>query len=251
MMSFYGAIVKAYDEIFPLNKTQADLIENLLGNLSGKRILDCGCGTGNLAIELGRRSAFVEAFDLDKDMLQKAEEKCPQAINVKFREGNLETIDKDYSESTFDLVCCIGNTLAHLDDLGSVSSFLRQAEKLLKPGGHILIQIVNYDRVQSKHIVQLPTIESSHYIFERNYIHEPHDVIQFSTSLTVKDEEKVYTQSVPLISIQKQDLNTMMSEGFEELQFYGSFKKEEWNEDTFNTVVIAKKAPDKSVNREY
>ncbi|WP_430932213.1 class I SAM-dependent methyltransferase [Saccharicrinis sp. 156] len=247
MMSFYSSIVKAYDEIFPLNKVQANLIEELFQGLGGKRVLDCGCGTGSLAIELGRRSANVDAFDLDESMVAKAETKRPQALNVNFAKDDLLRFSDNYKKDSYDVAYCLGNTLAHLPSLEEVGQYINAAASVLKPGAFVLVQVVNFDRVISNKISQLPTIESENYVFERNYIPEEHGVIQFSTVLKVKRSVESYTQSLSLIPILKEDLVKMLSEQFEEVQFFGSFKKEKWLEDSFHTVVLAKKRTGQSV----
>ena len=246
-MSFYSSIVKGYDEIFPLNKAQADFIESIFPVLYGKKILDAGCGTGSLAIEMGRRSARVEAFDLDDAMILKAKEKCPQAIDVHFSKNNLLTFGKDYVSESFDLVYCLGNTLAHLSCLEDVRTYVDAVTGVLKPGGYALIQVVNYDRVINNKITQLPTIESDNYVFERNYIPESHGIIQFSTILKNKQTDEQYAQSVPLIPILKNDLDHLLSSEFTNIRYVGSFKKEEWSDEAFHTVVIAQKRTGQNV----
>ncbi|WP_066629390.1 class I SAM-dependent methyltransferase [Labilibacter marinus] len=246
-MSFYSSIVKAYDEIFPLNKAQANFIESVFPVLSGKKVLDSGCGTGSLAIELGRRSASVDAFDLDGAMVGKALEKCPQAIDVRFAENDLLKFGAGYSASSFDIIYCLGNTLPHLPQLSDVKTYVDSAAKVLKSGGYLLIQIVNYDRVKQNEVAELPTIESDHYIFKRDYIHLSNGVIDFSTKLSDKNSGESYSQSVPLIPILKKDMDALLKESFTDIQYFGSFKKEDWSVDSFHTVVLAKKCTGQKV----
>jgi 2-polyprenyl-3-methyl-5-hydroxy-6-metoxy-1,4-benzoquinol methylase len=47
-----------------------------LGSLQGKRVLDCGCGTGTLAVGLGKQEARVEATDLSLDSLRVARKRA-------------------------------------------------------------------------------------------------------------------------------------------------------------------------------
>src|SRR3982750_3820754 len=63
---------------------EANLIEKLLGsdlNQSGSTppycILDAGCGTGRMAIELARRGVEIVGVDLDEVMLKQARTKAP------------------------------------------------------------------------------------------------------------------------------------------------------------------------------
>ncbi|GAF03833.1 class I SAM-dependent methyltransferase [Saccharicrinis fermentans] len=250
-MSFYSSIVQAYDEIFPLNKMQAHLMEGLFSDLVGKKVLDCGCGTGSLAIELGRRSAFVDAFDLDTSMIEKAKLKCPQAINVHFATGDLLKVTDHYKANYYDLVYCLGNTLAHLPAIDQVNEYLRSVASVLHTGGFIVLQLVNYDWVIGNDISQLPTIESDKYVFDRDYVRQENGVIRFATKLKDKHSGESYSQSLPLIPILKDDLYKMLDGLFGEVRFYGSFKKEAWTERSFHTIVVAKKTHrTKGVNRE-
>lgn len=239
-MTFYSSIAKAYDQIFPLNKAQSLFMEGLLSNLSGKKILDCGCGTGSLAIELGRKSATIAAFDLDEAMIAKAKEKCPQALNVQFATNDLLNFSEDYKANHFDLVYCLGNTLPHLPSLKDVQSYFDTASKLLKADGLIVVQIINYDRVLNDKVVRLPTIDTKDYIFERNYVHELDGTIQFSTILSDKQSGESFTQALPLLPILKEDISKMLAKDFEDVQLYGSFKKDAWEKNSFYTVVVAK-----------
>lgn len=240
-MTFYSSIAKAYDQIFPPNKAQSLFMEDVLANLSGKKILDCGCGTGSLAIELGRKSATVKAFDLDEAMIAKAKEKCPQALNVQFATNDLLKFSENYKADHFDLVYCLGNTLPHLSTLKDVQLYFDAASQVLKASGWIVVQIVSYDRVLKDKVVQLPTIDTKDYTFERNYIPEPNGTIQFSTILSDKQSGESFTQAVSLLPILKEDISEMLAKDFKDVQFFGSFKKDAWSSESFYTVVVAKR----------
>ena len=51
---------------------EADLVEALLREEGGTRVLDAGCGTGRVAIELARRGFSVVGMDADAPMLAAA-----------------------------------------------------------------------------------------------------------------------------------------------------------------------------------
>ncbi len=238
-MSFYQEIVKAYDEIFPLNPKQLSFIEGMYKALAGKTMLDAGCGTGSLAIALGRRGAAVKAFDLDADMIDRAKEKCPQAINVQFKKGDLSRIGELYPNEVFNLIYCLGNTLVHLSGLEELEHFVSSSRNLLKREGKLLLQVVNYDRILSSNIDALPTIESDHYIFERLYNEISSNSIVFATNLISKKDGGYRNQQVKLFPIVKDQLQQILSRHFSKIEFYSSFNRDEWNKDSFHTVVEA------------
>ena len=58
---------------------EADLVEQLLRETGGTRVLDAGCGTGRVAIELARRGFSVVGVDADGGMLDAARAKAPES----------------------------------------------------------------------------------------------------------------------------------------------------------------------------
>lgn len=66
-------------------------------------VLDAGCGTGRVAIELARRGVRVVGADIDASMIATARSLAPDILWI---EHDLTTLDL---EGTFDLVVMAGN----------------------------------------------------------------------------------------------------------------------------------------------
>lgn len=98
-------------------------------------VLDLGCGTGTLAIEVKRlRSAHVVGLDGDPEMLRRARAKaCRAGLSLRFDEGLSWNLP--YADAAFDVVL---STLFfhHLDPLGR-SRTLAEVVRVLKPGGRL------------------------------------------------------------------------------------------------------------------
>ncbi len=67
------------------------LLEWLPADLSGKRVLDAGCGTGALSVEAARRGAEVVAIDLSPTLVKLAEERLPRDLpgRITFHVGDM------------------------------------------------------------------------------------------------------------------------------------------------------------------
>lgn len=78
-------------------------MDSLLGG-SG-RILDAGCGTGRVAVELARRGFAVAGVDIDDEMISGARGKAP---DLAWHQLDLATFDL---RETFDAVVMAGNVL--------------------------------------------------------------------------------------------------------------------------------------------
>jgi SAM-dependent methyltransferase len=70
-----------------------------------RSVLDAGCGTGRVAIELARRGADVVGVDVDQSMLATARKAAP---GIDWYEHDLATFDLG---RTFDAVVMAGNVL--------------------------------------------------------------------------------------------------------------------------------------------
>ena len=70
---------------------RAQLLAALPADLAGARVLDAGCGTGALAVELAARSADVVAVDISPALVAIARDRCPPALadRIAFRAGDM------------------------------------------------------------------------------------------------------------------------------------------------------------------
>jgi demethylmenaquinone methyltransferase/2-methoxy-6-polyprenyl-1,4-benzoquinol methylase len=95
------------------------------------RVLDAGCGTGDLSIELFENTAAeVTGLDFCGPMLKLAKTKAPK---LQFIEG--DALNLPFAEASFDGLT-IGFALRNLAD---VDRGLRELLRVLKPNGHVAI----------------------------------------------------------------------------------------------------------------
>ena len=94
----------------------------------GGRVLDAGCGTGRVGIELARRGYDVTGVDSDASMLAVAEERAPE---LTWRLADLAGLD---DEDAFHLVVAAGNVMIFLAP-GSGPDVLFRLARALLPGG--------------------------------------------------------------------------------------------------------------------
>ncbi len=109
---------------------EADLIESLLREVGGTHVLDAGCGTGRVAIELAARGFSVVGLDADPSMLSAARSKAP---TLRWIDADLTDTDAHLNE-TFDLVALAGNVMIFLQH-GTEQLVVDQLAARLRPGG--------------------------------------------------------------------------------------------------------------------
>src|SRR5688572_480585 len=119
-----------------------DTIVALLRDLAlppGARVLDAGCGPGNLLAEFARKSETVFALDASPRMLQVARSHIDEAKceNVRFNVGSITALP--FADASFDLVCSAGVIEYLHTPEGAIAEFRR----VLKPGGILLLPTTN------------------------------------------------------------------------------------------------------------
>lgn len=114
------------------------LVEN--SHLSaGQRVLDLGCGTGTLTIQIKQFSPLIELIGLDGDptVLQIARSKAEAAgLDIKWKEGI--AYDLPYPTGSFDRV--ISSLMFHHLTTSNKLKAFQEVFRILKPGGefHLL-----------------------------------------------------------------------------------------------------------------
>lgn len=109
---------------------EADLIESLLRESGGNRVLDAGCGTGRVAIELAARGFSVVGLDLDPTMLETARAKAPELTWI---EADLADAGS-HLDGTFDMVALPGNVMIFVER-GTEGRVVDELAALLAPDG--------------------------------------------------------------------------------------------------------------------
>lgn len=107
---------------------EADLIAELS---DGPAVLDAGCGTGRVSIELARRGYALTGLDIDPAMLAVARRNAPDLAWI---EGDLASTDLD---TTFDTVVLAGNVLIFVAT-DTEAAVLARCSSHLRTGGLLI-----------------------------------------------------------------------------------------------------------------
>ncbi|MFS0822628.1 class I SAM-dependent DNA methyltransferase [Bacillus sp. 1P02SD] len=118
-----------------------------LHKTSGLRVLDIGCGTGEIAIRLAQEGFEVVGVDLSEDMLTVANHKAMEAgVKVDFYQQNMLDIS---GFEPFDLVVIFCDSLNYLHSEKEVQKTFANAYQLLKEDGLFLFDVHSVYKVDS------------------------------------------------------------------------------------------------------
>lgn len=121
-----------------INPLRLDWIDAAVG-LSGKKVVDIGCGGGILAESMAARGALVTGVDLSEKALGVARLHLYESgLAVDYRHIAAETLALE-APGSFDVVTCM-EMLEHVPDPAST---IRACAALVKPGGQVFFSTLN------------------------------------------------------------------------------------------------------------
>ena len=121
-----------------INPLRLEWINNRT-TLSGKNVIDIGCGGGILAESMAKKGAKVTGIDLSEKALKVADlHGLESGINVRYKKIAAEQM-ADEEAGQYDVVTCM-EMLEHVPDPASI---IRACYALVKPGGHVFFSTLN------------------------------------------------------------------------------------------------------------
>jgi ubiquinone/menaquinone biosynthesis C-methylase UbiE len=135
-----AALTPLYDLVHRASRlggVHADML-GLADLRAGLRVLDVGCGTGNLLLALGRRRLGVELVGLDPDLraLTAAGRKAGRAgVAVDWRRGFAQQLP--FPDASVDRV--FSSLMLHHLDPPAKDELLAEVRRVLRPGGLLVL----------------------------------------------------------------------------------------------------------------
>ena len=127
-----------FKPLHDINPLRLDYINNLTP-LTGKRVLDVGCGGGILSESMANIGADVTGIDLSEKALNVAKlHSLESGIAVDYQLKSVEQLAIEQPDS-FDIVTCL-EMLEHVPDPAAV---ITACAKIAKPGGVIFFSTIN------------------------------------------------------------------------------------------------------------
>jgi SAM-dependent methyltransferase len=111
----------------------------VLGDVSGKRVLDAGCGEGRFARMLAERGAAVTGIDFSHRMIElarEAEEREPRGIE--YQQADMADLGS-FEDGAFDIAVAYLSVI----DVARYEEALKEVSRVLKPGGQFVFSLVH------------------------------------------------------------------------------------------------------------
>jgi len=128
-----------FKTLHDINPLRVDYIEQQCNGLSGKKVLDIGCGGGILAEAMAAKGAEVTGIDMAELSLDVARMHLLESgLTVDYQQITAENFAAEH-ESQFDVISCL-EMLEHVPDPASI---INAAARALKPEGTLILSTLN------------------------------------------------------------------------------------------------------------
>jgi 2-polyprenyl-3-methyl-5-hydroxy-6-metoxy-1,4-benzoquinol methylase len=249
-MSSFDDISIAYDNTIDWDsrlKREMPFILSLIENIENPNVLDIACGSGRHSVALALHGAEVIGVDYSKTMIQEAKKHATAAnVTPKFIVGDMESI-RTTVEGPFDLIICLGNSLALTNDMDSLKKVVKDIFQLLKEGGYFVAQVLNFEEIHWTGFRSFPSktgkLSSGEEItFSRLFEHTDYPV---SSTLVMSAFKKQGDEWISEVSTQKvlnlkhdQMMGLLKETGYSDVEIFSNYKREKIDKKYDRSMII-------------
>ena len=139
----WDALADGWSQWVHHNQTRTILLDpahlEALGDVSGKRVLDAGCGEGRFARMLAERGAQVTALDFSTRMIELATDiEAKQPLGIEYLVADMTDLSR-FADGSFDIAVAY----LSLIDVPDGEKALREIARVLRPGGVFQFSVVH------------------------------------------------------------------------------------------------------------
>ena len=245
---FYDALAQDYDQMTSFETrlvSERPFVRLLVEKHSIASALDAGSGSGFHSVLLAQLGVRVTAVDLSNVMLGAlARHAATKGLSVRVLQASFRDLPSRFHE-VVDGVFCMGNALAHLLDSRELEAALTAFRKVIRPGGSLVLQILNYDRILAERQRIQSVREAGGATFVRFYdYHNDHLVFNVVKLEHREAGVEQHALAIPLKPWTSNELtHALVRAGFQEVELFGSIALEQFASASSKDLVIHTSAP--------
>ncbi len=229
-------------------KREIPFLVDLVDGKGEARILDLACGSGRHAVALAQQGYKVVGLDKSKSMIKAARKLArKEKVTVDFLVADMVTM-KEAVEGEFNLITCLGNSLALLPSYNVLKKTIAAVHPLLGIGGMFSVQTLNFEEIRRSGFRFFPlkggyTENGLEVVFTRFFESiERKDIVTMVLSSFLKQTEgwasHVSTQQV--LQLDKSILeNALRNAGFSQMKFYASYARQPFLPEESRNILFA------------
>jgi len=142
-------------------------VQAMIDRFKPTAVLDAGCASGLTSVLFARQGIATIGLDRSAKMIRVAREKFDgTSLPLSFRRGDFEKLPKTLSER-FDLVVCLANSISGLANMADLKRAFRNFKRVLKPGGTLVVQALNYAAIKEGEIFPIKATNNKGIVYLR------------------------------------------------------------------------------------
>jgi glycine/sarcosine N-methyltransferase len=244
MKDLYEKFAYDYDEFGPIEEYLGDektFLNKLFSEHGVKNVLDCACGTGQHLLMLAQSGYNVWGSDYSKSMLGVAHNNLQKrGYNIPLCQCDFRYLEQAF-DITFDAIVCLTNSLPHLHTDEDLLLSLRSIKNRLNQNGLLVLT-----QGTTHYTLTLPFIEVvvNRPDFSRIFVKGHDDRFQTIHVLDLfHSAERLESNQYDIVYriLLDQDYKRLLPQaGFSNIQIYGDYDRNNYNENSKRLIVVAK-----------
>lgn len=242
----YGKFATIYDEL--MKEAPYDDWVSLVtritkdNQMKAPKLIDLGCGTGEISVRLAKQDYQVTGVDLSDEMLSIASQKANESNQqIQFVQQDLRTLE---SNTKYDMALCFCDVLNYITEEQDINQVFSRVNDMLTEDGLFLFDVhsIGYmDYLLSNQTFAQVSDDISYIWFCSN---GQHGELIYDLTFFVKENsdykrfDEQHVQKTYPIDRYKQWIE---NNGFELIKVYGDFTKEDLEEDIDRVFFVCKK----------
>lgn len=200
-------------------------------DLEGKRIVDLGCGTGEIAIQLADKGYELTGVDYSSDMLTIANQKAAdQKLDIQWLQQDLRELE---GLTNFDVAISYCDVMNYITDADDITKSVKNVYDSLRPGGIFIFDVHHLEYINENYIGQtFAEVEDEvSYIWHCTAGDLPGEMYHDLTFFYLQDDkyerfDEQHHQKTHEINFYK---NILKEKGFENIKVYADFSTKSEN----------------------
>jgi glycine/sarcosine N-methyltransferase len=246
VQTFYDRLAGDYDGMTGLEKrfgAERAVFQRLVEMYGIRSAVDAGAGTGFHSILLAGLGVRVCAVDLSSAMLVGLRENARRhGVEVETIESSFKNLPR-HLKGKYGAVFCLGNSLAHVLTKAEMAATLAAFHRVLEPGGIVVLQLLNYEKIIEKRERIQGAKEEGEKIFLRFYDFVG-EKVRFNILTIIRTAAGFMTriESVWLRPWLAADLQPVLAKaGFSSTEIFGAVSMEPFDAQASKDLVIISK----------
>lgn len=229
----------------------------------GNRLLDLGCGTGNITIPLAQKGYAITAVDLSTEMLAQAKEKSLQldakVLQIEWQQQDMTMLDLYDAEDNFllfDGVIATFDAFNYITEPEALQFLLQDLADHMKENGILIFDIQTPYKLREYLGNQIYTLhrEDVEYMWE-NHFDEEEQICQMDITFFLRQENGLYqrVEESHTERVYEPELLQLWLQltGFEVLGIYQELSELPIETDSLRAVFVARKLPEADMEFEF